>query len=350
MSSKICPTCQARNATESMFCLECGAHLERLDKFAIEKRIEQASCQSCGHFNPIEAQRCGSCGTPLGGGQAAVYRDPNGRLRLIRPTPLPVPVKLLCLVTIVACLLIAGKILWFQYGLSGDDLGKFARHPIAVGNTVYLLFCAFVLGSKETQEEYKARAVFVMGLVGLLSLGVVYGGALTVWKGLTLDRVLLWGHVAGMFYCLLFLLRAEFLRGIITILAFMLGVWCVFPALRLIFGSVGYAFYLNSLGTYADLPWFLTPGILCFNVFLPYVALMMTARLGHQWVETRRYVVNTPTDRAVLRKFRQRALRGVVLDLFVALVLMGIGLFHMHRLKKPNILTPAVRFYLFLDR
>lgn len=348
--NKMCPTCQARNSDDSMFCLECGAHLERSDRLSIEKKIEQASCHSCGHFNPIEATKCASCGRGLGSAQAAVYRDPDGRLRMVREVPLQIPVKLLCLVTIVASLYLGGNIIWFQYGLAGDNLAKFAENPIALGAAIYLLVCAFVLGSKETRADYKAKAIFVTGLVGLHLLGLQFGGKQLVWKGLLLDRVLLWGHVAGLFYCELFLLRAEFLRSFLTILAFMLGVWCSYPAVLLTMGAGGYEFLLASVGKYGGLPRYVTPGMLCFNLFLPYVGLMMLARLGHQWAETRRYVVNTPTDRAVLRKFRQRALRGVVLDLFVVSILLAVGQWHMHLLGKFNLLTPALDFYHFLAR
>jgi hypothetical protein len=333
-----------------MFCLECGAHLQKSDRVSIEKKIEQSSCQSCGHFNSIESKRCSSCGTNLRESQAAVYRDPHGRLRMVREAPLRLPTKLLCLTTVMLCLALAGQILWFQTQITGLNPAKLWGNRVAVGAAAYLLIGAMVLGSKYTRLDYKARAHLVLALVSLYVLTLFKGVDFQLWKDTTLDLVLLWAHTAGLIYCLIFLLRAEFLRNIFTIFTFMLGVWCSFPTFVQVFSGIGFTAFLHSVGHFAGLPWYLTPGFLTFNIFLPYVFLMMLAHLGHQWAETRSFVVNTPTDRAVLRKFRQRALRGVVLDLFVSSLIGGIGLWSLHLLHTQNLLTPLIKFWSYLTR
>jgi hypothetical protein len=54
-------------------------------------------------------------------------------------------------------------------------------------------------------------------------------------------------------------------------------------------------------------------------------------------------VINNPTDRAVLRRFRNRQLRGVVLDIASAGTVMGVGLWQLHKLGIWNLLTGLLK-------
>lgn len=350
MAETKCPACAAPNPGDAMFCQECGDYLQQSDRATIERQQEQAECQRCGHYNPIEAKSCESCSANLATTQAAVYRDENGRLRLVREPPLSLPVRIFCGLGIAACLMFAGRMAYFQFGATGAAPAKLLRNPLAVATGLYLLVSAFVLGSRQTRLEYKFRALFVLGLSGVFLFEAAFGGDLAAWDATGFDQVVLWAHMGGMIYCMVFLLRAEFLRSVTTVLAFLVGLWCAYPGLQLLFAGGGYTTLANRLVRFGDVPWALTPGFLAFNVFLPYVFLMMLAQTGHLWAGTRQYVVHNPTDKAVLRRYRSRSLRGTVLDLFVAGTLIGVGLWQMHLRRLPNLLTPMVKVWLILSR
>lgn len=344
MATRVCPACNAANPGDAMFCQECGDYLVKSDRFEIEQRIERSHCARCGHYNAIEKETCEGCGYDLSQRKNAIFRDENGRLRMMREAPLTRPVQLLAGLTVLVCLLFAGRMLYYVSQHLADDMWATAKHPLGGALLAYGVVSAFILGQRTTNLDYKARAVFTLLLGGILSLKLAFGGNVEVWKGTALDTVVLWAHLAGLVYCLLFLLRAEFLRSVMTVLAFLVGLWCAYPGLLMAFSGAGYDTYLGSSYGYMGLAPLLSPGFLTFNIYLPYILLMMVSRVGHQMAATSRYVVNNPTDRAVLRRFRNRQLQGVFLDILCAGSLVGVGLWRLHQLGRWNVLTGLLQW------
>lgn len=327
-----------------MFCQECGDYLVKSDRFEIEQRIERSHCPQCGHYNAIEQENCDGCGFLLTQKKSAIFRDENGRLRMMREPELGKPARLLAALTILICLSFAARMLYYINQYLADDLMATATHPLGGALLAYAVVSALILGQRSTNLDYKSRAVFTLLLGGIFALKLGFGGGVEVWKGMALDTVVMWAHLAGLVYCQLFLLRAEFLRNVMTVLAFLVGLWCAYPGLQMAFEGVWYDTYLHKVHRYAGLPDLLSPGFLTFNLFLPYILLMMISRVGHQLASTSRYVINNPTDRAVLRRFRNRQLRGVFLDIVSAGTLLGVGLWELHKNGTWNLLTGMFRW------
>lgn len=307
-----------------MFCHDCGSQLERTDRFAIEKKKSAASCRNCGHYNAIEAEKCESCGLELTTTASVVIRDPHGRLRLVREAPLPVLVRILCgliLVGLGGSLALALYQQWIAAQGSFDIL--FSR-PQALATLALAIAFGVTTASRETNLDYKARVNFFLVFLSVTAGFLYLGPQELVLPGVTLDRAEMVCFSLALVQCLAFLIRAEFLRGLFTSVFFLLGLWGLYPALLYLFEAKGFRQYLGGIYSYESLPLFLTPGFFLSHLFLPAVFVFSLSRIGHQMVLSRGFVESTPTDRAVLRKYRERMLRGVFLDLFSALLPLAL--------------------------
>ncbi len=345
-----CPACHVQNPGDAMFCQECGDFLTKSDRFAIEKKIAQSHCAQCGHYNPIEKKKCESCGLELESQQSAMFRDEHGRLRLVQETPASLPRRFLSVLVVAASMGLAGRMLLEIFDGLGQDPLQLLKHPLALFLTGYLGIAALTAGQRGTKVTYKAHSVFALLLMAIFSIFMAFGGSVVAWEKISVGQVFLWVHTAGIVYCLLFLLRAEFLRSAMTGTFFLLGLWFLFPALKHSFAGDTYGQYLNHVGIFFQVPKWASPGLLGFNIFLPYVLLMMVARLGHQFSGANAYVVNNPTDQVVVRQFRRRQLRGTFNDLVVAMLLLAAGLKGLHEIRKFNLVTPALKVYSRLTR
>jgi len=326
-----------------MFCLECGAQMERSDRFAIERKIQKAHCHSCGTFNPIEVAQCENCGQDLSTNHGAAIRDEHGRLRLVRESALSTRDKVvhgLVSLVLFGALIRVGVHAWSQ---AGGDTQALTRMPLAYAAGVPLTIGLFSFLNPNARLDYKTRALFALILCSAHVLPFAAGTMdLALWEGFNADLALLWIHNLAMAYCLFFLVVSQFLGSVFTAGACLVGLWCAYASLVVLFQGGGFSSFLGTLGSFGALPVFLTPGFLTFNVFLPYVLLQMLGHLFHQVAQTRQFVSSSETDRAVIREVRRRNLQGVILNLFVAGVSLAVGLLHMHNLGKPNLLSPLV--------
>lgn len=337
--NRICQDCNAESPGDTMFCAECGAHLDRSDRFTIERKIQRANCPRCGHFNPIELDVCESCGRDLSTNHGAAVRDEHGKLRLIRPEPLGTRDRLGHGLALLFLLGTTGKALDHVLRVHRFVPDSIQKDPLALAVCVVALVALMTVLNPKTRLDYKSRAIFAVWLAAIQVLVFAEGLNSTIWPGLSVNEGLLWAHNLAMGYCLFFLVSSQFLGGAFTSLMCLVGLWCSYASLVHLFRGYDFGLFMGTLGDFADVPVFLTPGFLTFNVFLPFVFLQMIGHFFHQIAMTRSYEVTGATDKAVLAEVRRRNLQGVFLNLFVAGMTLAMGLFQMNLLGKPNLVA-----------
>ncbi len=342
MSERVCPKCQAKNDPEAMFCGDCGDHLEKSDRFTIERKIEASHCASCGHYNPIEAKLCEKCKSELGSGRSAVYRDEAGRLRLVRQPPAPLRVRLVSAAVLAVLFVGALSILQIRFGALKGDQAKLLRDPQSVAAAVVVVVGLPVILVPTTEIAYKARALFAVAFSAFQVLGALLEGRGEVLGGASLDQIRFGLHSCAMGWSLFFLVSSQFLGSFLTVGLCLVGLWCLHSSLVTLLSGADMVAWIARYPAWAWLPGWMTPAFVTFNIFLPYVLLQMTAHFFHQVAEARQYRSSNPADRAVLGEYRRRSLRGVFLNLFVVGLSMLVGLWEMARLGKANILTPVL--------